>query len=248
MAVSNKELINQATERANAPRKSGKPVFLFLAEGQKALIRPMFDIDSAITLQYHNKWSENAEYRVNAVCASELGKPCTHCESAKELEDKKLKASPVIYLPVYVYQVIDVRSSARITYTEKDEAGNQTEKPISGFRVLELALYGKTLMILQAFTSYERDEDDHDIRVCDFSIEQTSKGQSKNFLVTPKAPKLINPKIQDDCPDITKFHEAILAARPPLVANGESAPARGAEQGNSTSEGIEVDEDNIAVF
>jgi hypothetical protein len=220
MATSVKDLINKATERANnpQPKKSGKPVFLFFKPGQKALIRPMFDLDNAITMQSHNKYNDNPEYRINAICAKEIGKPCQHCESAKELEDKTLRASDVIYLPVYVYQVIDVLTGKKITYTEKDDEGNQTEKPVTGFRVMELPPYGKPLAILQYFLSYERDDDL--ITTCDFSIEQQGKGQVKNFLTSSKAPKPVNPKIQEACPGIDKFHEAILGARPPLVIGG----------------------------
>lgn len=240
MVANVKDLINKATERANAPKKSGKPVFLFLAEGQKALIRPMFSLEDGIALQFHNKWSENADYRVNAVCASEIGKPCQHCESAKTLEDKKLTASTTIYVPVYVYSVIDVRSGQKITYTEKDEQGHESEKSVSGFRVLELGLYGKTLMILQSFSSYERDEDAHSITACDFAIEQSGKNQLKNFLVTPKTPKPIDARIQSACPGIDRFHEAILGARPPLVVSDSSSPLAGGE--------AQVADDDIPVF
>jgi hypothetical protein len=211
-------LIDNATERANAPKASRKPVFLFLSEGQKALVRPLFNLTDAIVMPKHNKWSENKEYRVNAICGVEIGKECQHCESAKTLADKKLNASQVIFLPVYVYQVVEAKTGVKVTYVEKDDAGNETEKPISGFRVLELPLFGKAFNILQAFRSYMRDEDEHDIRVCDFVIEQNGAGQNKNFVVIPKAPKPVNPKITDHCPDITKFHEAILGACPPLIA------------------------------
>lgn len=247
MATSVKDLISKATARENAPRKSGKPVFLFLKKGHKALIRPLFSLDEAITLPVHNKWSDTPDYRVNAICATEIGKPCLHCETAKELEDKKLNASPVIFLPVYVYSVIDTLTGAKVTYTEKDEHDNQVEKPVSGFRVLELSLFGKPLMILQALMSHERDEDV--ITSCDFSLEQQGEGQKKNFLTNPKAPKPIDPRIKSACPDITKFHEAILGARPPAVAS-ESPLAGVVEQSDSVaSDEIEVNaDDGIAVF
>lgn len=240
MGTSVKDLINKATEYANTPRKSGKPVFLFFKKGQKALIRPMFSLDDAITMQSHNKYSDNPDYRVNAICASELGKACEHCANAKELEDKQLKPSNVVYLPVYVHQVVDVATGQKITYKEKDESDREVEKPVSGFRVLELPLYGKPLAILQTLMSHERDEDL--ITTCDFSIEQQGEGQKKNFIVTPKAPKSVNPKIQEACPGIDKFHEAILAARPPLVA-GESV-----EIVSATPTIEESNDDDIPVF
>lgn len=215
-------MIDRATERANTPRSSKKPVFLFLSEGQKALIRPVFNIPQVPVMAKHNKWSENRDYRVNAICAAEINKPCDHCDSAKTLEDKKLQASPVFFVPVYVYSVIDVKTGQKVTYKEKDEHDREVEKPVAGFRVLELPLFGKAFAILQTFRSYVRDEEDHDITVCDFSIEQVGSGQGKNFIVTPKAPKPANPQIVEKRPSVERFVEAILAACPPVVASQTS--------------------------
>jgi len=248
MAVSNKALISQATarenQRAKAPKKSGKPVFLFFKPGQKALVRPMFSIDDAITLNYHNKWSDNPDYKVQAVCATERGEPCQHCSDFKELGDKQLKASATIFLPVYVYSVIDVETGKKVTYTEKDEHDNKIEKPVSGFRVLELPLFGKPLMILQTFMAHERDEDL--IVTCDFSIEQQGGGQGKNFITSPKVPKPVDERIAKACPGIDRFHQVILEARPPLVTSDNAVSLEGIEQ--SASDTIPVDEDEIAVF
>jgi hypothetical protein len=244
MATSVKDLINKATERANnpQPKKSGKPVFLFFKPGQKALIRPMFKLDDCLTFQFHNKWNDDPQHRVNAICAKEIGKTCQHCQAAKE--DKKLRAGDTVYVPVYVYHVIDVATGQKVTYKDKDEDDNEVMKLVTGFRMLELTLFGKPLAILQAFLSHERDEDL--ITTCDFNIEQTSAGQSKNFLVTPKAPKPVNPKVQEACPGIDKFHEAILGARPPLVAGDDAID--GFVHAVNAQVVEEVSNDNIPVF
>lgn len=237
MALDVLNLIDKAVERASAPRKSGKPVFLFLKEGHKALIRPLFNLDEAIVLAKHNKWSENADYRVNAICAAELGKACVHCESAKTLEDKKLAASATIYLPVYIYQVVD-KTGTRVTYKEKDEQGNESEKPVTGFRVLELPLFGTMFNVLKVFRSYMRD--DGSICQCDFSIEQVGEGQKKSFVVIPKAPKPLGPAIQKAAAalDIVKFHDAIMGALPPSISGDDTvSPAKAIEQAMNSVEG-----------
>jgi hypothetical protein len=240
-------LIDRATERANTPRASKKPVFLFLSEGQKALIRPVVNLSQAPVMAVHNKWSDKPEYRVNVICAAEIGKPCDHCDSAKVLEDKKLQASDVFFVPVYVYSVIEVKTGKKVTYKERDEHDREVEKPIGGFRVLELPLFGKAFSILQALRAYVRDEESHDIRACDFSIEQMGSGKTKNFIITPKAPKTVDPRITQACPAVERFVEAILSARPPLVATSSSdeessnplaAPVTPADSSETDDDGI----------
>lgn len=252
MAVDVLSLIDQATDRANAPRASRKPVFLFLKEGEKALIRSLVNLPQAIVLSKHNKWNDNREYRVNAICAKEIDKGCEHCMSAQELEDKKLKASPVIFLPVYVYGVINVKDGSKVTYTEKDEQGHESEpKNVSGFRVLELTLYGAAFSILQAFRAYIRDEGS--ITRCDFTIEQMGSGQKKNFLTTPKAPKPVDPRIPAKASKIEEFRTAILGAIPPVTSAEHDAE----DEFNTTGKNVvtpargvtnEMADDDIPVF
>lgn len=236
-------LIDKATERANTPRASKKPVFLFLSEGQKALIRPVVNLPQAPVLAVHNKWSDRPDYRVNAICATEISKSCDHCDSAKTLEDKKLQASDVFFVPVYVYSVINVKTGQKVTYKEED-----VEKPIGGFRVLELPLYGKAFSILQTFRSYVRDEDDHDIRACDFSIEQVGSGTAKNFITTPKTPRPADPRIAEKCPEVSRFVEAILAARPPLVATSSDSGASSDPLASPVLPADSSETDNDAVY
>jgi len=242
MALDVLGMIDKATEKASAPKASRKPVFLYLAESQKALVRPMFNLTEALVLAKHNKWSENRDYRVNALCAAEVGKACEHCANAKELEDKKLNASSVLFLPVYVYNVINVKTGERVVYTEKDEHDKDVEKPVSGFRVLELPFFGRAFSILQALRAHIRDEDGHDIRVCDFSIEQLGAGQNKSFIVKEKPPQAIHPKIAAACPPLEKFREALLAACPPLVVTESVGSVQSVAQSN------QVEDDDIPEF
>jgi hypothetical protein len=235
MAIDVMAEINSELSKAATPKPSRKPVFLFLSEGQKALIRPMYNLDSAIMMMRHNKWNDNAEYRVNAICAKEIGKTCEHCAS----DDKDMMLDKTFYVPVYVYQVIDVETGQKLTYKDPD---TEEQKPVSGFRLLELTAKGSIAAILKTLNSIYRDEDEHDITVCDFSIEQVGKGKKKSFVTLPKLPKPVNSKIQEACPSIDKFHEAILAARPPLVA-GESI-----ETVSATPVIEETSDDDIPVF
>jgi hypothetical protein len=254
MAVDVLSLIDKATDRANAPRASRKPVFIFLKEGEKVMLRPLVNLPQAIVMQKHNKWHDNRDYRVNAICAKEIDKGCEHCVNAQELEDKKLKASPVIFLPVYVYGVIDVKTGQKVTYTEKDEQGKESEpKNVFGFRVLELPLYGAAFSILQSFRAYIRDEGS--ITQGDFTVEQMGSGQKKNFLTTPpKAPKPVSPAVIAKAPKIEEVRTAILGAIPPVIS--AEADAEDVFNANGTNVVIpvrgvvtdEVAEDDIPVF
>lgn len=228
MALDVSNLIDQASARASSPKSSKKPVFLYHKEGHRALIRPLFNLDQAIDLPIHNKYSENRDFNVHAVCAAINSQPCLHCENAKTLGDKKLQASKVLYLPVYVYSVFD-KAGQQVTYDETDDNDNKTTKPVKGFRVLELFLFGKTLAILQAFNTFVKIDESHDIRSCDFSLEQNGSGSTKNFVTMPRAPKPIDPAILKVCPPIDLFKTRIIENLSPLVATNSDPFAQSAK-------------------
>lgn len=206
------DLIDQELERAAAPRASRKPVFLFLKEGYSALIRSLFNLGDCIVLQKHNKYSEHAESRVNAICAKEIGQECKYCGLIEH--DKKLQANTVFFLPVYVYGVRD-KSENPVTYKEAD---TQEEKPVKGFRVLELTSFGTIGTVLKTFRSYTKDPDySHTITGNDFTLTQIGSGQTKDYTLVPKPAKPIHSAIVEHMPDIASFHKAILEALPPTT-------------------------------
>lgn len=212
MAVDTLAKIDAELKRAATPRTSRKQVFLFLSPGQKALVRPIYNLNAVPTLDKHFKWSENRDYRVDAICAYEIGETCELCEAAKE--EKKLTASATFFVPVYVYGVVNIETGAKVTYKDPE---TQQDKPLVGFRILELSAFGKISAVLKHFRSYHRDDESHDITTCDFTIELSGAGNTKDYIVTPKAPKAMHPQIRAKAPSLDAFRQAIIEARPPQV-------------------------------
>lgn len=221
-------MMDQQFDRASAPRPSGKPTFLFFKNGWKARIRPLVNLDKATVMKMHHKFSMDAESRVNAVCASEVGKPCRYCDLAPA--DKKLSPSVSFMLPVYVYQVTD---KAGNIITAKDENGE--EQAVKGVRVIELTTYGVISQVLGIFRAYYKDEDSHDITACDFVIEQVGEGQSKQFNTMPKAPTAMNDqmkRIQAAVPT-ERVRQRVIEACPPVIL--QSAQPTTSQPSSSTN-------------
>ncbi len=207
------EVIDAELAKAAAPKPSNKrPVFLFLKENHKALIRPLFILKDALVLKRHNKYSENADQRINSICATEIGKPCVYCEQSAH--DKKLSANLSFYLPVYVYSVFDTKTEQQVTFKEKID-DKDVEKPVTGIRVLELTSFGTIGAILKFFREFTKDADSEPITEYDFTISQVGSGQTKTFVCLPKAPTAMNPKIKAIIPGADRFRERILEALPP---------------------------------
>lgn len=238
------ELDAEVKRAESAPRKSGKPIFLFLKENQKALVRPLYNLNQMIVLMKHNMWSENKDFRVNSVCGHELDKTCLFCERVKEGGDKKLTANKFFYVPVYVHSVIDTKSGEAITYKEKGENDEEVEKPVKGFRLLELSMFGSVSAILKHLRGYYRDEDTHDITECDFSIEQIGAGQKKSFTTINKKPSPINPAITAKKPTLEAFRESIIAALPCKEVEGDASVTQVAQGAQSAS----TDSDDVPDF
>jgi hypothetical protein len=217
------DLIESELARASAPRASKKPVFLFLKDGEKATVRPLYNLPEMIVLAKHNKWSEQPSARVNAICAKEIGESCWHCEKSGASSDRKMQASNYFYLPVYVYSVIDTKTGKQITYKEKTDDG-EVEKAVNGIRILELTSFGTISAVLTSFKNIYKDADyGNSILNNDFTIEQDGAGQQKKFTVIPKPAKPLDPRLKAATPTPDRIKELILAACPPLTGVSESS-------------------------
>lgn len=233
------DLIDQELTQASAPRVSRKPLFLFLKEGHKVLIRPLTDLKDAIVLKKHNKWSEDPSERVNAICASEEGKSCIYCQ--KSANDRKLNPQMCFYLPTYVYGVIDQSTGQKLTFTRKDENGSETTEQVSGMRLIELSAYGTVGKILKAFREFMREEDNPAITELDFTLTQVGSGQKKDFVLMPKVPKAMTEQIKEIASsiDLDSIRIHILEACPPVVAEEGYHPARGNDASASFDDTIQ---------
>lgn len=215
MALDVMALLDQESARAAQPKASGKPTFLYFKPGHKALVRPLLNLDRVAVMKMHHKYSPDADARVNATCASEVGKPCKYCEMA--IADKKLSAGLSFMLPVFVYRVVDAFGNP---VTMKDENG--VEKPVSGVRVIELTVYGTISAILQTLRSYFKDDDSHDITQCDWTISQIGEGQGKQFSTLPKSPSQFTVRMQPITEE--RVRTRIVEALPPMEATNASKP------------------------
>ena len=210
------DLIDEQLVKAATPRSANrKPVFLFLKEGHKAVIRPLFDLRSAVVLKKHNKWSDDPTQRVNAICAKEDGKPCVYCQEAEN--DKKLTAQYCFYLPVHVYGVIDQGTGQKVTFKSKDENGNEVDQPVQGFRLIELVAFGTIGKVLKSFREFMKDEDNCKITECDFNLSQVGSGQKKDFVLMPKAPKALPEQLKAMLATVNSdnIRQRVLEALPP---------------------------------
>lgn len=222
------DLIDQQLTQAATPRVSRKPLFLFLKDGHKALIRPLSDLKDAVVLKKHNKWNTDPADRVNAICAKEEDKNCIYCQKAAS--DKKLNANMCFYLPVYVYAVVDQKTGQKLTFTKKDENGTETSEVVSGMRLLELSAYGAPGKILKSFREFMREEDSPSIIALDFNLTQVGKETNKDFILMPRKEKSMPDEVQAIANDlnIDELRARIIESCPPVIAEEGYHPARGA--------------------
>lgn len=227
MAKSVIDMMDQQAERANTPQSSGKvaSTFLILGDKQKAIIRPVVNLDGAVVMAMHNRYhASDPSQSINAVCAAEVGKPCGACELAKA--DKKLKASATFMLPVYVYKIVYTKSGTtkkgvsfkagqEVTYKDVDGV----EKPVSGNRILKLTFFGRIASVAEAFKSRFKEGDNLTRR--DFSLERIGDDTQTIYVLDPKDPQ---PK---KLPAVTeaRIRELVLEACPPMIAFGDDVVA-----------------------
>lgn len=224
--------MNAELARAAAPKPTNKkPLFLFLKEGHEAQIRPLYNLSDALIFRKHQKWSDDPDQRVNAICSAEIDGPCVYCEHAEH--DKKLKAGLFFYLPVYVYQVdqqiIDERSGRSsvqcVTYKEKDDQGNEVIKNVAGIRLLELSAFGKAGDILKFFMKFlNKPSSNGTITGNDFSFSQSGQGTSKTFVLIPDGPTPMDPRIAKIIPSADAIRTRILETLPPDKPAGQIVP------------------------
>ena len=225
MAINALDLIDeQLTRAAEAPKSKGKPIFLFLKEGHKAVVRPLYDLKDALVLKKHSKYAEDPSQRVNAICASEIGKSCVYCHRAEN--DRKLSAQLHFYVLSHVHSVLDSKGE-KVTFKSKNEDGDEVVKEVQGPRLLELAAFGTAGKILKTFREYVRDEE-ISLSALDWTITQVGKGQQKDFVTLPKAPKAmpeqLRKMLQQDAFTPENIRLKILDALPPVSSEDKDDP------------------------
>lgn len=160
-------------------QSSASQMFLYLKDGEKALVRPLLNLDRSIRLLKHEKYdSATGRTSPHAICAQSFKQECVWCAEAKASGDRKLTASPRYYLLVYVHGVYTYDATRR-SWTQIYARDDITQL-LQGVRVLELKVTSPILDLLRA--TYD-DDPAHDISAHDFAIARNGKALDTKYTV-----------------------------------------------------------------
>lgn len=209
------EAKNKAAKEAN---KSFDNFFFFLKEDEKAHVHPLLNVPQLTLTEilYHEKFDHVAGKMVaDCVCATQFGEQCKLCKEAEFMRDKKLKATPRVFLPVYVHGVYKTNLLNQLeAVTAKDETG--VEQPIKGVRFLKLKLGSA---ILDSLKEFYYDSDDRSILTSDFVITRRGSGLDTTYKLTsrklqPIAEKIVSYDAERVISDVRLHREAQVIEAP----------------------------------
>jgi hypothetical protein len=211
-------------EKKAAERPSGQfvPTFLRLKDKQKARVRPLFNLDGCVVLPMHNKFNKsNPKDSINAVCSSEIGLPCPHCQVAKD-GDKALTATTTFMLPVYVAQLEEKNADGKwVPVTYKDS--NDNDVFVSGLRIIELKRFGTINALLQSLRGLYREDEKHDIRQYGLVIERIGGNQNTTYTTLPKGPSAMPDDAKKLIPTQETVRQMVMVACLPVGASPATA-------------------------
>jgi hypothetical protein len=213
------EAKNKAAKEAN---KSFDNFFFFLKEDEKAIVHPLMNVPQVTLteIQYHEKFDHLAGKMVaDCACAASFGKACKLCKEAEFMHDKKLKASPRVFLPVYVHGVFKTNLLNQVeAVTAKDDAG--IEQPIKGVRFLKLKLGSA---ILDSLKEFYYDSEDRSILTSDFVITRRGSGLDTTYKLTSRKLQPIGERVITYNPERVisdvRLHREEQAVETPDIAN-----------------------------
>lgn len=233
MAIDIKDPMALLEDEMNKAENRGgfAPFFFALKDGEKALIRPLLNMNQYVAVHFHEFFNPaTKKYDVSTVCAEDYGQKCQHCIDA--VANKKLAGQRRFYLPVYVHAILKLvgKEWVPVTYTNADGA----EQPSKGVRLLELKASSSILSDLVA--AYHED-DSHDITRFDFVIARKGIQLDTTYTVTLKPQARPLP---DDLPKQSqeKIKSDIELARPMLTADGLQAGINTANQKQEAKDAI----------
>lgn len=213
------EAKNKAAKEAN---KSFDNFFFFLKEDEKAHVHPLLNVPQLTLTEilYHEKFDHVAGKMVaDCACAASFGKVCKLCKEAEFMRDKKLKATPRVFLPVYVHGVFRTDLLGKLeAVTVKDDAG--AEQPIKGVRFLKLKLGSA---ILDSLKEFYYDSDDRSILTSDFVITRRGSGLDTTYKLTSRKLQAITEKViaynADRVISDVRLHREEQAVEAPEIAS-----------------------------
>jgi hypothetical protein len=187
-----------------------RQLFLSLKEQQKALIRPLLELQSVTAFAIHNRYHPDIKRKVYAVCAREVNKPCYYCQRSVR-EEQLCDAEVSFMLPVYVYALTDTRSGRRIMQHDRDGS----EQPITGMRLLELTAFGAIRDVLATFSTFAHAGGN--ISCCDWTLEQFVSAQGRLIITTPMPLKPLSPHLEALTPPKELIRRYVLEFAPPVI-------------------------------
>lgn len=186
-----------------------RQLFLYLKEQQRALIRPLLNLDAATAFALHNRYHPEIKRKIYVVCAREVNKPCHYCQGSEKGE-QICDAEVSFMLPIFVYSLLDTRSGRRIMYRDQDGL----DYPVSGLRLLELTAFGAVRDILATFSTFVHAGGD--ISGCDWTLEQFVSSQGKYIVTTPLPLKPLGPQLEALIPPEDVVRKSVLEFAPPV--------------------------------
>jgi hypothetical protein len=255
MAVNVVDLMDEQEEQGAraATVKSYKPTFLILKDGQKAIFRPLTNLDGCAVMDMHGMFHPTDwKLSIDAACACEIGKPCKNCLDAAN--NKKLTARRTFFLAVYLYRIICLKDIKKkdgtilfkkgevVAYPDPDD--NDTLKTESGVRLLKLTYNFGTIATAAASLKTRYREGDNLIRR-DFSLERIGGDQQTKYVLDPKDPSPFKLADRIAAPSVERIRERVLEACPPMIVTSVSQ-----QNGIEVPDMLEItsSEDDIADF
>lgn len=213
--IIDQELARQKTVKTPSSRQ----MFLYLKQGHTAIIRPLYELNKCLAMQKHDVYNESTQ--IASICAAEIGQDCFHCFKSESEKNKRLSANYRIYLPIYVYKVVD-EDQSEVYYEDTDEYGARTSKPLQGIRILELGSWGKIGYVLRFFRDYMKSAP---ITGADFIMAHVDPGggNAKYFKMSERRKIPIDRRISQIIPQMDAIREYILTALPPVVFDDNKA-------------------------
>src|SRR6266700_8111468 len=175
-----------------------RPFFFSIADGQKALIRPLLNLSQYVRVHKHEYYDNTSKkWLFGSQCDKDLGQECQTCLDVEAFieafpdgttkEEKKAKrrtyqarASERFVLPAYLHMVVEVKSNQKLTYTDQENV----EHEVSGPRLLEMK--PQSSPILDTLLTTYRASESHDISKRDFKIERKGTSIETEYTIEPK--------------------------------------------------------------
>lgn len=236
------DIIDQELAKQRTVKSPGanKQMFLYLKAGHTALFRPLYELNKCLAMQKHDVYNEALQ--VASICATEIGQDCSYCFKAESEKNKRLTANYRIYLPIYIYKVVDEQNE-EVHEEVFDEYGARSNKPLNGVRILELGSWGKIGYVLRFFREYMKTAP---ITGADFSMchVDPKSGGDKYFKLIERRKIIIDRRIVQIIPQMETIREYVLSALPPSVFDDMTAMHYLNEQERLKEQQPEVPEDD----